>query len=450
MERVVAAFQRCVECGESYDLECRFTTAGNRKLWIRTIGRAVVKSGRVVKVIGNIQDITERKRAAEERDKLQADLLLAQKLESVGRLAGGVAHDFNNMLGVILGYTEMALQALSPGQALYADLVEIHKAARRSADLTRQLLAFARKQTITTKVLDLNEIVSGMLKMLMRLIGEDIELVWVPGKPLWSVKLDPSQIDQMLANLCLNARDAIVDVGKVIIETRNVTLDDGYCANHSGLLPGDYVLLSVSDSGCGMDQETLAHIYEPFFTTKEVGKGTGLGLSTVYGIVKQNNGYIMAESVPGTGSNFKIFLPRHSEPAEPRPDQETGRRLLRGHETVLLVEDEASILKMTSKMLEGLDYQVLAAATPTEAIRLAQSYPEPIHLLLTDLVMPDMNGRDLAQNVISFRPDIKCLFMSGYKADVISNQEVSYDAARYIQKPFTIKELADKVRQVLI
>ena len=448
-EKVQAAFQRCVECGEAYDLECNFTTAGKRKLWIRTIGRAVVESGRVVKVIGNIQDITERKRAAEERAKLQAELLQAQKMESVGRLAGGVAHDFNNMLGVILGYTEMALQEVNPGQALYADLSDIHKAARRSADLTRQLLAFARKQPITPIVIDLNEMVSSMLKMLDRLIGEDIELVWAPGKPLWSVKLDPSQIDQMLANLCLNARDAIVNVGRIVIETQNAKLDDAFCATHSGLIPGDYVLLSVHDSGCGMDEETLAHIYEPFFTTKEVGKGTGLGLATVYGIVKQNNGYIMAESKPGEGSNFNIYLPRHSEITEKCQDQEPGQRALQGHETVLLVEDEASILKMTTKMLEGLNYKVLAAATPTEAIRLAQSFSGPIHLLLADVVMPDMNGRDLANNVVSIRPDIRCLFMSGYKAEVISNQELSFGATRYLQKPFTLKVLAAKVREAL-
>ncbi len=267
-------------------------------------------TGNVVAVVEIAQDITDIKHAEEEREKLQEQLSQAQKMESVGRLAGGVAHDFNNMLSVILGHAELAMMLTDPEQPLYHDLEEIRKASERSADLTRQLLAFARKQTVVPKVLDLNEAVEGMLKMLRRLIGEDIDLAWLPGKNLASVKLDPSQIDQVLANLLVNARDAIAGDGKVTIETGNVTLDENYCADHAGFVPGDYVLLAVSDNGSGMDKETLANIFEPFFTTKGVGEGTGLGLSTVYGIVKQNNGFINVYSEPGYGTTFRIYLPR--------------------------------------------------------------------------------------------------------------------------------------------
>ena len=272
-------------------------------------------SGRIVNYVAVKRDITEHLRLA-------AQFQQAQKMESVGRLAGGVAHDFNNMLGVILGHAELALEQVDPAQPLHADLEEIRKAAERSADLTRQLLAFARKQTVAPKVLDLNETVEGMLKMLRRLIGEDIDLAWLPGADLWPVKMDPSQIDQILANLCVNARDAIAGVGKVTIETGNGAFDEDYCADHAGFVPGEYVLLAVSDDGCGMDKETLAHIFEPFFTTKEMGKGTGLGLATVYGIVKQNNGFINVYSEPGQGTTFKIYLPRHVGKAE---QTRTGR-----------------------------------------------------------------------------------------------------------------------------
>ncbi len=255
------------------------------------------------------EDITEKL-------SLESQLRQAQKMESVGRLAGGVAHDFNNMLGVIIGHTELALEQMDPAQPLFTSMQEIRKAALRSADLTRQLLAFARKQTVAPKVLDLNETVEGMLKMLRRLIGEDIDLVWLPDSDLWPVKMDPSQIDQILANLCVNARDAIEGVGKITIETHKVTFDEAYCADHSGFIPGDFVMLAVSDDGQGMDKETLDKIFEPFFTTKGIGKGTGLGLATVYGIVKQNNGFINVYSEPGQGTTFKIYLPRHAAETE--------------------------------------------------------------------------------------------------------------------------------------
>jgi len=379
-------------------------------------------------------DITERKLAEEEHKQLQAQLVQAQKMESVGRLAGGVAHDFNNMLGVILGHTEMALERLDPDQPLFADLQEVRKAAERSADLTRQLLAFARKQTVAPKVLDLNETVSGMLKMLQRLIGEGIDLAWLPGKALGPVKMDPSQIDQILANLCVNARDAIAGVGKVTIETDNTTFDEAYCADHPGFLQGEYAMLAVSDSGCGMDAETLGHLFEPFFTTKDLGKGTGLGLATVYGAVKQNNGFINVYSEPGQGTTFKIYLPRHKAKAPVRADAATADPVKGGHETILLVEDEPEILRVTTMMLERMGYDVMGAKTPGEAIRLAREHTGRIDLLMTDVVMPEMNGRDLAGNLLSIYPGIKRLFMSGYTANVIAHHGVLDEGVNFIQK----------------
>jgi two-component system, cell cycle sensor histidine kinase and response regulator CckA len=394
-------------------------------------------------------DITEQKRAEEEREKLQAQLTQAQKMESVGRLAGGVAHDFNNMLGVIFGHTEMALDDVDPASPLYTNLQAIHYAAERSATLTRQLLAFARKQTVAPKVIDINETVAGMLNMLHRLIGEDIELLWKPGRNLRPIKVDPSQIDQSLANLCVNARDAIDDVGTITIETYAVSFDEAYCASHSGFMPGEYVVLVVSDDGHGMDQETLGLIFEPFFTTKEPGKGTGLGLASVYGAVKQNNGFINVYSEPGQGTIFKIYFPVFAAKStgirEDAPELPTEH----GHETILLVEDEPAILQMSTMMLTRLGYTVVAAAIPGEAIRLALEYRGRIDLLMTDVVMPEMNGRELAGNLLSHYPALKRLFMSGYTADIIAHHGVLDEGVHFIQKPFSMKDLGRKLREVL-
>jgi two-component system cell cycle sensor histidine kinase/response regulator CckA len=400
---------------------------------------------------GFARDITERKRAEAERGKLEAQLLQAQKMESVGRLAGGVAHDFNNMLGVILGNVELAVETVDPAEeSLRSNLEEIRKAAERSANLTRQLLAFARKQTVAPKVLDLNETVASMLKMLRRLVGEDVNLVWLPGTELYPVKMDPSQIDQILANLCVNARDAIGGVGKLTIATANSTLDDDYCVAHAEAVPGEYVNLVVNDNGCGMDKATQERLFEPFFTTKELGKGTGLGLATVYGIVKQNNGFIKVTSEPGKGARFEICLPRHvaakTGPAHADP---LTVPVARGHETILVVEDEPAILDMTKRMLARLGYTVLTASTPGEAIRVASAYAGVIHLLMTDVVMPEMNGRDLAKNLLTSFPSLKRLFMSGYTADVIAHQGVLDEGVHFIQKPFSKKDLAARVSEAL-
>ena len=336
-----------------------------------------------------------------------------------------------------------------PSQPLYANLAEIRNAAERSADLTRQLLAFARKQTISPKIIDLNATVAGMLQMLQRLIGEDIQLTWQPKANLWPVKMDPSQIDQILANLCVNARDAIVDVGKITIETGNSTVDDNDGAVNAGFIPGEYVLLSVSDDGCGMDTETLAHIYEPFFTTKAVGVGTGLGLSTVYGIVKQNNGFINAHSEPEKGTTFTIYLPRCEDSSGQLQMKYTAETAPRGHETILLVEDEPSILSMTTILLEEQGYTVLPANTPRAAINLARDHKETISLLITDVIMPEMNGLTLAQSLHLIHPGLKSLYMSGYTADVIAHHGVLDEGVHFIQKPFTLHDLTIKVREVL-
>jgi len=405
--------------------------------------------GEISGVLGTYMDITERKRAEEEREKLQAQLVQAQKMESVGRLAGGVAHDFNNMLLVILGHAELALRQVSPANPIHNDLDQIHKAAQRSADLTRQLLAFARKQAITPQILNLNETVSGMLKMLQRLIGEDIALVWHPGANLWPVRMDPTQIDQIMANLAVNARDAIAGVGNLAIETENITLDTSYCALHAGTIPGDYVRLAVSDTGVGMSREVLTHLFEPFFTTKDVGKGTGLGLATIYGIVKQNNGHINVYSEPGHGTIFRIYLPRHIDKTAPIKKESPAEAATGGSETILLVEDELAILAMSKIMLEQFGYRVLAARTPGEAIHLAKEHAGEIHLLMTDVVMPEMNGRDLAKQLLSLYPNLKRLFMSGYTADVIAHRGIVDESIAFIQKPFSIKDMAAKVREVL-
>jgi PAS domain S-box-containing protein len=390
-----------------------------------------------------------REASEQNRKLLENQLMQAQKMESVGRLAGGVAHDYNNMLSVIIGYAELAMDNVDPADPLKDDLKEILKAGRRSAEITRQLLAFARQQTIEPRVLDLNDTVEGMLKMLRRLIGEDIDLAWLPEPGLWPVKMDPSQIDQLLANLCVNARDAIAGVGKLTIETDRVTFDEAYCADHAGFVPGEFVLLAVSDDGCGMDKQTRDKIFDPYFTTKALGKGTGLGLATVYGIVKQNNGFINVYSEPKKGTTFKIYLPRHAGRAE-HVEMQSMEQIPAGRgETVLIVEDEPAILKIGVKMLVKLGYQVLTANSPGEALRLAGQHAGAIDLLITDVVMPAMNGRELAIQLSGLRPDLKTLFMSGYTADVIAHRGVLDEGVNFIPKPLSMKVLAVKLRAVL-
>ncbi|MEE4240993.1 MAG: PAS domain S-box protein [Desulfopila sp.] len=398
---------------------------------------------------GAITNFVAVKRDISDHLSLEEQFQQAQKMESVGRLAGGVAHDFNNMLSVILGYAELALEAVEPEEPLHEDILEIRKAAERATEITRQLLAFARKQTIAPQVIDLNKTVETSLKMLRRLIGEDIQLAWRPGRTLWPVWMDPSQIDQILANMCVNARDAIAGVGRITIETNTVSFDEEYCAEHPHFRPGDYVMLAISDDGSGMDKEVLENIFDPFFTTKEAGKGTGLGLAMVYGIVKQNNGFINIYSEPGQGTTFKIYLESHQGESE-IVQQEVVDDVPPGRgETILVVEDEASILKLAKAMLGRLGYDVLTAATPNEAIELVGKYQQRIALVVTDVVMPEMNGRELAGRLQTRSPALKFLFMSGYTADVIAHHGVLDEGVRFIHKPFSLKDIAIKVRQAI-
>ena len=400
-------------------------------------------------VLSIARDITARKQAEKEKEDLQSQFLQVQKMESIGRLAGGVAHDFNNMLQAIIGHTELALERVTPNDPLREDLEQIRTSAWHSAALTGQLLAFARKQTIAPKALDLNETIADILKILQRLIGENINLVWNPGTKLENVLADPSQVNQILTNLCVNARDAIEKEGKITIETDNVVLDERYCAQHAGTAPGKYVRLTVSDTGCGMDAETLSHLFEPFFTTKARGKGTGLGLATVYGIVKQNKGFITVDSALNRGSTFAIHLPRHAAKAAPKPEQIPLPTLTAHGETILLVEDEVIILKSVAHMLSELGYTTLAAATPGEAIRLAQEHSGKIDLLITDVIMPEMNGRELARTLLATYPDLKLLFMSGYTSDIIAQHGVLNEGVHFIQKPFSKALLTAKMSEIL-
>lgn len=394
------------------------------------------------------EDITARKKAESERGSLEAQLRHAQKMESVGRLAGGVAHDFNNLLTAIMGHSEMCCLELPSETPLRAHLDGIMDAAQRSAAITRQLLAFARKQTITPVTLDLNAHVSGLLKMLKRMIGEEVDLLWNPGEGKACVRMDPSQVDQVLANLIVNARDAIEGVGRVVIEVRKVGggLPGGLLP--ATVPPGRYVMLAVRDNGCGMDQAIKDHIFEPFFTTKEQGQGTGLGLATVYGIVQQNSGYIAVESEPGKGARFSIYLPwcaegacSEEERAEPAPP--------RGSETVLLVEDEPSVRIVTKAFLEAMGYTVLAAESPQQAMALAAEAKGTIALLLTDVVMPVLSGPELARRLVAGQPSLRCLFMSGYPSNVISPRGVLNEGVHFIAKPFSFSQFGHKVRKVL-
>ena len=398
--------------------------------------------GRITHFISNDRDITDRRR-------LENQLQQAQKMDAIGRLAGGVAHDFNNLLMVISSYAELMLDSLAPQHPLRRNVDEIQKASRRAADLTRQLLAFGRKQMQSLQLLDLNLIIDDINKMLPRLIGEDIELVFVPGEKLAKVKADPVQIEQIVMNLVANARDAMPKGGRLVIETASLRLDDAYVQKHSIVPPGQYVLLTVSDSGLGIAPEHLSHIFEPFYTTKEEGKGTGLGLATVYGIVKQNSGFIWVYTEPGMGTTFKIYLPQARQaklvlqpplPAEGCP---------RGCETLLLAEDEAAVRESTREFLSLNGYIVLEAKNGIEALALAQSYAGPIHLMITDVVMPQMGGARLAGELASDRPDMKVLFVSGYAEATFQHHGEIDVTTRFLQKPFSLKTLARKIREII-
>jgi PAS domain S-box-containing protein len=409
---------------------------------LRVSGRTVSDGGRGRTFELFAEDVTERRT-------LEQQLRQSQKMEAVGRLAGGIAHDFNNLLMVISGYSEFLLDRLGPDPALRSPAQEIASAAVRATTLTRQLLAFSRKQMLAPKILDLNGVVTENFKMLTRMIGEDIDLVMVPAADLGSVRADAGQIEQVIMNLAVNARDAMPSGGKLTIETSNVSLDDEYARFHAPLKTGSYVMLAISDTGAGMDSETQSHIFEPFFTTKGP-KGTGLGLSTVYGIVKQSGGYIWVYSEPGKGTTFKIYLPRVAEAAEtPALVAIPAESTEPGTETILLVEDEANLRYLARQYLEKQGYRVIEAADGAVAMQIAVAHEGVIHLLLTDVIMPGMNGRELAQRISEIRPNVKVLYMSGYTENVIGRNGTLDAGVRLLQKPFTLRDLKSKVREVL-
>lgn len=407
------------------------------------------REGNPERMLGVNFDITHRKEAEEEQRKLQAKLNQAQKMESVGRLAGGIAHDFNNMLNVILGYADLSLQQ-EPDDVLKENLNEIIQAAERSSHLTRQLLAFARRQTVHPTILNLNETIENMLKMLRRLIGEEINLRWIPGESLGTILMDPNQVDQILANLAVNAKDAMEEQGQgeITIETSFSRFDERDCTHKAGFQPGDYILLSFTDNGCGMEKESLENIFEPFYTTKGMGKGTGLGLATIYGIIKQNRGFIDVYSEPGEGTTFRIYLPIRE--GEVNPNNKFEAVPARGgDETVLIVEDDESILNLIRKVLEPMGYRVISSSNPRKALDLVRKSPCPIDLVITDVIMPDMNGKEMCDELKVLCPRAACLFMSGYPDNVISHQGILDGEVEFIQKPFSPGEISRKIREVL-
>jgi len=438
--RLMGQFQR----GSHLDsIEVRWRKKDASVITVRLSGRVVSAPGEsqgVLEVIA--EDVTER-RALEEQFRQ------AQKMEAVGRLAGGVAHDFNNLLMVVSGYTEVLLENTDHSSAMYPKIEAIQQATDRATTLTRQLLAFSRKQLLELKVVDMNAIVADMERLLRPLIGEDIELITRLSSNLGRTRADAGQIEQVIMNLVVNSKDAMANGGKISLQTANVNLDDDWRREYSYIKPGPYVMLSVSDNGQGMDKETQSRIFEPFFTTKEKGKGTGLGLSTVYGIVKQSGGYIFAQSEIGKGTTFQIYFPRVEDAVEPAHSSQASKTSLRGTETVLLVEDEESVRQLVRETLSARGYQVLEADEGEKALAVAATHNGPIHMLVTDVVMPGMSGRELAKRLAQTHPQTKVLYLSGYTEDAIVHQGVLDSGTAFLQKPFTLQMLSRKVREVL-
>jgi PAS domain S-box-containing protein len=425
------------------EVETEWKKKNGQTITVRLSGRPVVSNGTEPAYFEVFaEDITERRN-------LERQLLQSQKMDAVGRLAGGIAHDFNNLLGVILGHSEILDERLVPDARLHRSAEAIRTAAERAAGLTMQLLAFSRKQVVQPKIIDVNAALMEMEKLMRRVINEDIQMVLKLSPGLGYVKIDPGQLDQVIMNLVVNARDAMPGGGKLILQTHNVELDDPYVNQHMGSVAGNYVMFSVSDTGTGMDAETLSHIFEPFFTTKETGKGTGLGLSTVYGIVKQANGYVMPYSEPGTGTTIKIYLPRASrQAADPRSDVPL-EPIPSGAETVLLVEDESALRELTRSILEQAGYVVLEAAGGDQGFQIANETSGNIDLLLTDVVMPGLGGKELSKRIKEVRPGLRVLYMSGYAEDVVAHRGILAHGTVLIQKPFSKRALLTRVRQAL-
>jgi PAS domain S-box-containing protein len=407
------------------------------------------KNGQIIGIRSTVEDITERRQTQEALRKSEEQLRQWQRVEAIGRLAGGVAHDFNNLLMTIKGCSELLLNAFDRRDPRREEVEEILKAGERATSLTRQLLAFGRRQVLQPQVLDLNSLVINMDKMLRRLIGEDIQLVTVLDQELWSVKVDPGMIEQVIMNLAVNSRDAMPNGGKLTIETANIIHDENYASRHISMKPGYYVMVAVSDNGCGMDKETQSHLFEPFFTTKEKGKGTGLGLSTVYGIIKQSGGNIWVYSEPSQGTTFKIYLPRVEKTSTVYKPKASSPPAPGGTETILLVEDEEAVRTMVSKILRNKGYTVLEAAHSEEAFEISERHEGPIHLMVTDVIMPQMSGPELAERLAPRLPEMKVLYMSGYPDNTIVQHGVLEPGTAFLQKPFTLNALESKVREVL-
>ena len=438
-----------LECDSLRNKEIQLKKRGGEPFWV-SIDISLIRddNGKPLRIESHINNINNRIKAEEERATLQSQLAQSQKIEAVGKLAGGIAHDFNNILSVIIGKSEIALMKMDKTDQYYDSFVDIKKAADHSANLTRQLLAFARRQTIAPQVVNINLLLDETLSMLQSLISEDIDLTRSPSTELWRVKIDPDQMAQIITNLCLNARDAIDGLGRIIVKTENISLDEQYYTNLSDYLPGDYVCISVSDNGCGMDIETQKQIFEPFFTTKGMAKGSGLGLATVQGIVIQNGVFLNVYSEVEQGTSFHIYLPSYTGDKE-QTSVQSNSNIQYGTESILLVEDELELLKVSEQMLRELGYTVIALSNPEEATIYANQYSDQIDLLLTDVIMPKMNGRDLADKVITKYPNICCLFMSGYTADIIARKGVLDEGINFLQKPFSLQSMSSKVRTVL-
>src|ERR1700704_5058874 len=442
-QNIVEAAEEASRRGEPFQAEYRVVRKDGRVIWVSDTAVVVEGSNAHPLMEGIIVDITERKQ-------LETQLQQARRMEAIGRLAGGIAHDFNNLLTIIKGYAELAMKRPKVSPELHTDIERIEDASERASTLVRQLLAFSRRQVLQPKLLDLNSIVMGLDKLLRRLMDEAIQMSTVTGKNIGTIKADPGQMEQVIMNLVVNARDAMPNGGGLTVETANVDLGGGDASDHATVKPGQYVMLAVSDTGTGMSPETVAHIFEPFYTTKESGRGTGLGLSTVYGIVKQSGGYIWVYSELGKGTTFKVYLPRVKDAVQAPAAAETPASTTRkGHETILLVEDEPDVRELTQMVLSERGYRVIEALTPEDAERLAGNNGAEIHLLLTEVVMPGMSGRELAKRLTGRYPNLRVLYMSGYTYNVMAQDGTLEEGISFLQKPFTPQVLTQKVREAL-
>jgi signal transduction histidine kinase len=437
------ALQECATTGKPFDLEAQLLTAKGRNLWVRAVGHAERdSSGAVSRILGAFQDIGERQ-------KLQEQLRQSQKMEAIGQLAGGVAHDFNNLLSVILGYSVLVADRLAARSELQADIEEITRAAERASELTRQLLAFGRKQVLAPRVVNLNQTLTRLQKMLRRVLGEDVTLSILASDDLGKALVDPGQVEQVLLNLVVNARDAMPNGGSLTIETSNASLEQPYAEAQPSVAAGRYVALTVTDTGVGIDEPTQARIFEPFYTTKEQGKGTGLGLSMVWGIATQSGGHVSVDSKPGKGATFKVYFPRVDAPLDEVPVSPEGLPSLRGAETILLVEDDESVRGLLRSILSRNGYHVVEAENGGEAFLLCERYEGKLHLLLTDVVMPRMSGYELAERVAPLRPGMKVIYLSGHGESTIEDRGPPSARSILLDKPLTPDALLRKVREVL-